>query len=174
MVARVSAVIVDDLRRAGITRKPVADRDTVIAGALLHDIAKTKCIKDGGLHAEEGQLICNSLGYPEIGEIVAEHVILKTFADKKYRQGSFGAKELVFYGDKRVRHDQIVSLPQRLDYIIGRYGNNDAVRENHIRVNFEKAVEFEDYLFRYLSFAPDDLKQLLADSTVLKELNIRD
>ncbi|MBW1637442.1 MAG: HD domain-containing protein [Deltaproteobacteria bacterium] len=161
-VGRVAELIIDGLKKAEKTTSSLPARDFVIAGALLHDIAKTECIKTGCLHADRGDEICRDLGYPEIGEIVREHVILKEFTAKLYQQGLFGAKELVYYADKRVRHDEIVSLDSRLDYIIERYGNSDPKREHYIRLNFQQAQELEVYLFNFLDFSADQVPLLIS------------
>ncbi|MFT5698455.1 MAG: hypothetical protein ACI8ZB_001310 [Desulforhopalus sp.] len=161
MVARVAETLVIGL--ACNTTSATPDSGEVIAGALLHDIAKTRCLQNNGHHAREGQLICEELGYPHIGEIVLEHVVLKEFDEKLYEQGTFGAKELVYYADKRVRHDQIVSLADRLDYIIERYGDKDVVKEEYIRHNFSVTFKFEQLLFSYLDFKPENLHLQLAD-----------
>ncbi len=99
--------------RTGKSPGPLPDKEEVIAGALLHDIAKTLCIKTDCRHAEIGRQICVELGYPELSEIVAEHVVLKNFTADLYIQGIFGSKEIVYYADKRVRHDQVVSLDRQ-------------------------------------------------------------
>jgi uncharacterized protein len=158
LVARVAEALIDGLQRAQRTEQ-LADRDFVIAGALMHDIAKTLCLKTGCHHAQVGRDICVELGYPELGELVAEHVILNSFTPDLYRAGVFGARELVFYADKRVRHDRIVPLSSRLSYIIERYGNGDSQKETLIRKNFRLAVEFEKYLFSYLDFPEESLAQ---------------
>ncbi|MGW8193997.1 MAG: HD domain-containing protein [Desulforhopalus sp.] len=162
VVARVAETLVDGLQRTGKSTGPLPARDEVIAGALLHDIAKTICLKTDCLHAEAGRDICIQLGYPEVGEIVAEHVVLKNFADNLYRQGIFGAKEVVFYADKRVRHDQVVSLDGRLEYILERYGRGDPDREDRIRLNFHKTLELEKFLFAFLDFSPKEITQRMS------------
>jgi uncharacterized protein len=162
LVAAVAGGLVDGLIRTAKTPGPPANREKTIASALLHDIAKTLCIKTGCHHADIGREICIDLGYPEIGEIVAEHVVLKNFSTELYRQGVFGAKELVFYADKRVRHDEVVSLTDRLDYILERYGDNNPVKEHHIRLNFSRTLELERYLFSYLDFTPEEVSDNLA------------
>ncbi len=138
--------------------------ELTVSGALLHDIAKTKCLKTGGRHAREGRTICAMLGYPEIGEIVAEHVILSDFKSGDYRAGIFGPKELVYYADKRVLHDGIVTLDKRLDYILERYGSNDPVKKEHIRKNFEQAVSLEGYLFEYIPFSSNELNDYVTNA----------
>ncbi|MCP3892514.1 MAG: HDIG domain-containing protein [Desulfobulbaceae bacterium] len=162
LVARVAEVLLDQLHKSKRTSGTLPDKNTVIAGALLHDIAKTECIKTNCHHAKVGQRICEDLGHPEIGEIVAEHVVLSSFRQDLYEDGIFGAKELVFYSDKRVNHDQVVSLPERLEYIIARYGKGDSTKEHHIRLNFNRTIEFEKYLFKYLNFNPSQLSQQIS------------
>lgn len=157
MVAKVAVGLADGLRQSGRAMLPLPDPAEVTAGALLHDIAKTMCLKTSCNHAETGQQICVDLGFPAIGEIVAEHVILKSFAADRYRQGLFAAKELVYYADKRVLHDQIVPLATRLDYILERYGEGSPLRQQHIRLNFQRTLDLEDLLFRFLNFTPETM-----------------
>ncbi len=159
VVARVAEALVDGLHRTGKSPGPLPDKEEVIVGALLHDIAKTLCIKTDCRHAEIGRQICLDLGYPELSEIVAEHVVLKNFATDLYARGIFGTKEMVFYADKRVRHDQVVSLDGRLEYILERYGDNNPAKEQLIRQNFNKSIELEYYLFSFLDFLPEELDQ---------------
>lgn len=161
MVARVAKTLTQTLREQPDISPP--DTSEVVAGALLHDIAKTRCLQNNSHHARDGQSICVELGYPEIGEIVLEHVVLKEFKADLYQQGIFGAKELVYYSDKRVRHDQVVTLDDRLTYIIERYGDGDPVKEKRIQENFSATIQFEQYLFSYLPFSPDQLLDHLID-----------
>ncbi len=164
LVARVAETLVDSLNRTG-KAPDLPAMDLVIAGALLHDIAKTRCIKTGCLHAQVGQQICVELGYPHIGELVAEHVVLNKFTPDLYKSGAFGAKEIIFYADKRVLHDQIVPLSSRLSYIVERYGNGDPIKEKRIRKNFTLTTEFEQYLFSFLDFSADELRKQLKSVT---------
>lgn len=159
-VAAVAELLWDGLSRSS-SPDTLPEKQLVIAGALLHDIAKTRCLAGNCLHAEEGQVICNELGLPEIGEIVAEHVVLRKFHSENYKKGIFGAKELVYYADKRVRHDQIVSLQERLLYILERYGNGNPEKEQRIRENFQTTVQFESYLFTFVDFSADSLEDQL-------------
>ncbi len=157
LVARVAGALVDGLARTGKCPGPLPNREETIAGALLHDIAKTLCIKTGGHHAEIGRQICVDLGYPEIGEIVAEHVVLHHFHADLYQRGLFGAKELVFYADKRVLHDRVVPLASRLDYILERYGDGNPQKKLQIRLNFKRTLDFEKFLFSFLDLKPDEV-----------------
>ncbi len=154
VVARVADALLQ-----GFTLDPgkIPARDEVIAGALLHDIAKTKCLKEDCNHAEVGREMCRHHGYSEIGDIVGEHVILHSFSHERFAQGLFTAKDIIHYADKRVRHDQIVSLGKRLEYIIGRYGNNDIKRHLLIEKNFNKCQDLETYIFAHVRFSPSEL-----------------
>jgi uncharacterized protein len=160
MVAQVAGTLL-----SGMTPETMGDapppKDLVISGALLHDIAKTQCIKEHCDHSKLGNAICVDLGYPEIGEIVQEHVILINFPVERYRKGIFLAKEIVHYADKRVLHDQVVSLDARLEYIIERYGDNDPSRQALIRKNFRRCLDLEEFLFAHIHYRPEDLPLLV-------------
>lgn len=157
IVARVAETIVNGLLMAEDETCKPPDLDLVLAGALLHDIAKTKCLDGSCQHAEEGLVICAEHEYPEVGNIVKQHVILNSFRPDDYQRGRFPAREIVYYADKRVRHDEIVPLSQRLDYIIDKYSRGSAHIKQRIRENFALCVELENYLFSFLPFGPADL-----------------
>ncbi len=158
LVARVAETLVHHLDvPASEPHDEAVTIKLVRAGALLHDIAKTRCLDGSCRHAEEGQLICEEHGYPEIGRIVGEHVILSSFTPERYRNGIFPAREIVYYADKRVRHDRIVSLQDRLDYIIERYSDHNPLIEQRIKDNFLTCLELEEYLFSFLPFPADRL-----------------
>ncbi len=168
VVARVAEGLVDGLARAGKTSGPLPDKEEAVVGALLHDIAKTLCIETGCRHAEIGRQICVELGYPELSEIVAEHVVLKNFQASLYKKGVFGVKEIVFYADKRVCHDQVVSLDGRLEYILGRYGDHNPAKERLIHQNFQQTLIFEKYLFTFLDFQPQQIIQHISPAPFCK------
>jgi len=164
IVARVAWQIVEELNTSELATASVSDQEFVIAGALLHDIAKTPCLKKDCDHAQTGAEICNRLGYPEIACIVAEHVILKDYDISRYRQGIFTAREVIYYADKRVRHEEIVSLDDRLEYILENYGMGDQVLHGLIKENFDKCVQLEQYFFSFLPFPPDLLAEKVLGS----------
>jgi uncharacterized protein len=164
MVTRVAQVLLEALANSTGTNITLPSGDLVVAGALLHDIAKTQCLENSCDHARQGRDICLELGYPEVAEIVREHVILTEFSPRRYSEGYFLAKELVYYADKRVRHDTIVSLEERLDYILERYGNNDPKRHNLIRKNFGKCQQLETFLFASAEMETDALQEIVTDN----------
>ncbi|WP_051185033.1 HD domain-containing protein [Desulfatiglans anilini] len=150
IVARVAHFLAETLLAQGI---PVSVAKTT-AGALMHDIAKTPSLQSGEDHSELGRRICLQHHFDEIADIVAEHVRLRSFD----LNGVYSEKELVYYADKRVNHDRIVSLDRRLDYIIERYGAGDPDRCSAIRLNFGRCRLIEGKIFSKLAFGPEALK----------------
>ena len=170
-VARVAEALLTGLAATKTPGTNVPDTDLVLAGALLHDIAKTLCLDNKCDHARKGRDICMEHGYPAIGEIVREHVTLKDFSIDRYTQGIFFAKEIVYYADKRVRHDSIVSLHERMTYIIERYGNQDQQRHQQIEENFQRCLILEQHLFSHISFAATELAGKVATERKPRDLN---
>lgn len=156
LVARIAEVLSLQLNKK-VAEDQALDHALCINGALLHDIAKTPCLKEGCDHAAKGAEICQRHGYPEIAQIVAGHIILQDFSPERYQQGHFLAQEIVYYADKRVRHETIVNLAERLEYIIENYGKNDEDIHGLIRDNFKKCEQLEEYLFEFLDCTPDQL-----------------
>ena len=158
VVANVAHLLARSLLKTGI----FISLEKVIAGALLHDIGKTPSLKSGHDHSEIGRQICldNNLG--EIEDIVGEHVRLKNYD----LNGGYSEKEIVFYSDKRVNHDGIVSLEDRLAYILERYGRDNEERCRAIKTNFERCKKVEKKLFSKLNFNADRLAELTKDEII--------
>ncbi|HBT96649.1 MAG TPA: metal-dependent phosphohydrolase [Desulfobulbaceae bacterium] len=154
MVARVAELMYRQLAARGASLPP---KELVVAGALLHDIAKSKCIEESCQHAQVGEAICLDLGYPEVAEMVWSHVNLPGLRPEAYQQNSFNGPELVYYSDKRVKHDGIVSLDERLDYILDKYSKNNPEWGKNIHANFRMCAELEGFFFARLDFAPGDV-----------------
>jgi putative nucleotidyltransferase with HDIG domain len=155
VVARIAAFLTQSLAKSDIR----LSIDAVIAGALLHDIGKTACLNKPENHAAKGQEICLTENLDGIGEIVAEHVILKNYSPDM----DLSEKVIVYYADKRVNHDQVVSLDERLAYIIRQYGNGDVRLQKLIRKNFNRCVVIENKIFSFLDFQPADIAELIRD-----------
>ena len=158
MVARAASLIANGLGDSGMD---ISVKKTV-AGALMHDIGKSLSLSSGEDHAQLGKRICleNNLG--EIADIVAEHIVLKNYE----MNGVYSEKEIVFYADKRVNHDAIVSLEDRLAYILERYGKNHDELCNRIKMNFELCQKVEEKLFKRLPFDPGSLDRLANSQTI--------
>jgi len=131
--------------------------EKITAGALLHDIGKTLCLNTHDAHAVKGREICLQNRLDEIADIVGEHVMLKNYhlSDPIYE------KEIVYYADKRVNDDVVVSLEERLRYLIRRYAKNKEHISQRIEQNFQLCKAVEEKLFAKLHFAPEDLAHMI-------------
>jgi len=157
----VVARIAEDLALALRKRGDHIDVELTVAAALMHDIGKSFCLDNDRNHATLGRDICLRHGLHELASLVVQHVVLDA---ESFHETPLSAKELVYYADKRVNHDQIVSLDQRLVYILHRYGQNDPLRQAAIRQNFERCLQIEAAIFNGLDFGPDDLPERLVAS----------
>jgi len=124
-----SMKIVDALEKRGIK----VNKDLVAAAALLHDIKKLS----PNDHIEEGYTFLKSIGYPEVAEVVRKHG-LQHLGDDDYIPKKWEEK-IVFYADKRVKNDRIVSVDERFEYVKKRYNHYDVEKE----LEFTKKVEKE-------------------------------
>ena len=131
--------------------------DKAVAGALLHDIAKTMCLQAGRDHAALGREICLHHHLDEIADIVAEHIWLKSYS----LDGVYDEKEIVYYSDKRVLHTSVVSLHDRMHDIIDRYGRNDSRIRQLVLMNFNICRGIERKLFKRLDFGPEQLADMM-------------
>lgn len=151
-VCRVSLLIVDHL-------KPVAlNRELIRAAALLHDITKTRSFQTREDHAETGARLLIETGYPEVGRLVGQHVRLESY----FATALPTEAEVVNYADKRVLHDRIVPLDERMGYILEKYGRAPEWKRS-ILLLWEKTEALEARLFAHLPFSPEDVSRLLAE-----------
>ncbi len=125
----------------------------LLSAALLHDIAKMESVENGRDHAALGAEWLGREGYPEVAEIVLNHVLLDTDLD-----GPIVAKEIIYYADKRVRHTEIVSVRERLRDLRQRYGVCSAsmgrlAELEHLTLDVEKK------LFAPLKIKPEDIQK---------------
>jgi putative nucleotidyltransferase with HDIG domain len=151
-VCRVATFLTEHLNK----RHNRLNSDLIQSAALLHDITKTRSFKTREDHALTGGEHLSDSGYPEIGDLVRQHVKL----DEYSVDGTISEAEVLNYADKRVLHDEIVGLDRRMDYIVERYGETPEHRER-IYLLWQKTKDLEDRIFGVLSFAPGDLNQLI-------------
>jgi uncharacterized protein len=125
----------------------------VTVGALLHDIGKTQCLGTLMNHAELGAGILDELGYPQVAQVVREHVHLYTdIIDARPLREA----EIVNYADKRVLHDAVVTLTVRFADLKVRYGRTPEALAR-IQATEVKARGLEEKLFAPLRLTPLDL-----------------
>lgn len=151
-VCRVAMILSQNLLAQGFQ----LNIDLIRAAGLLHDITKTRSIKTGENHADTGGQYLIEHGYPEVGNLVRQHVRLDQYPNPL----ALGEAQIINYSDKRVLHEEIVPLDKRLDYILAKYAKIPEHRER-TRWLWKKTREMEAEIFRRLPFAPDDLANLV-------------
>lgn len=134
------------------------DQALVEAGSLLHDIAKMDGLKSSQSHSRDGALLLVGLGYPEVAEIVRQHVVL----DPPPRDGCISEASVVNYADKRVKHTQVVSLKERFLDLKERYGKSPEAMA-WLEKAEGQSLALERCLFERLPFGPEKLDSLAAD-----------
>ncbi|MDO4328760.1 MAG: histidine phosphatase family protein [Lachnospiraceae bacterium] len=100
--------MVDHLEKSGETDwrsgwDAASAKDILIQSALVHDL-----VRDRKCHAIEGAKVLRSAGYEEIADLVEVHHGLP---DREWE--ILSPKSLLFYADKRVMEDSVVSLDER-------------------------------------------------------------
>ena len=128
-VAKFAGEIAEKLIKKG--RK--VSKELVVAGALLHDIERHK-----DNHVARGAELVKKLGYPEVAEVVSKHTLYKV--EMEENQPKTFEEKIVFYADKRVKNDKVVSLEERYDDIRERYGVN---LKHQWEMEFTKKIEKE-------------------------------
>jgi len=131
----VASVALEIVRRAGerglIPEGRGLDAPSVLAAGLLHDIAKTYTIRHGGSHAQLGAAwVRDETGNPALAQAVLWHV------SWPWQEGPLDDSAdplrlpvVIAYADKRVRHTEVVTLEQRFEDLLIRYGIDDERRE---------------------------------------------
>lgn len=148
-VMNVSTAIIDNLKHDVKINKKL-----VIAAALLHDITKTRSLQTKEHHDITGKELLNELGFHKVGQIISEHVTINNFN----QNDALHEKEIIFYADKRVMHDQIVSIDERIADLIVRYGQKE---ENKIKIlNSKKLITgVENKIKKFLN---NDLEEIIS------------
>lgn len=145
-VMKVALAITDNLKE-GV----YIDRGLTLASALLHDITKTHSINTGEKrHDLSGGKLLRELGLERIAEIVEEHVVFSNFDFN----GRLEEREIVFYADKRVMHDKIVSLDTRIDDLLHRYGKTDEIKIRIVE-NLKVVTDIELKISRNMNIGID-------------------
>ena len=147
-VCRVGMCLVDHLEIADSR----LNGQLVQAAALLHDITKTRSFETEENHALTGGQLLIDFGYPQVGDLVRQHVRLDSYSVHQ----DLSAAVIVNYADERVLHDRIVSLDDRMRYIQERYGTQPE-HKRRIELLWKKTEALEKHIFTYLPFSPDDL-----------------
>ncbi len=103
------------------------DLPLIVAAGRLHDIARGQ--PD---HAGVGAKLIAEMGYPRVGAVVAKHM------DIQSRGPSVDEADLIYFADKYVEEDRIVSLDERSERSISRYADRPDILKKIIR-RFDEA-----------------------------------
>jgi len=160
-VCQVATLLTDHLNLNGSDLNP----DLIRASALLHDITKTRSLNTMERHDGTGADYLREQGYPEVADAVRQHVRLAGFE----ANGRPNAAEIVNYADKRVMHDKLVTLDERMADLMKRYNGSRELGSWLDRMHRE-AQAIEAKLFAHLTFSPTELSDQLELLDFEKEL----
>ena len=122
----------------------------------LHDIAKSYTVQFGGSHAQIGaSWVVDSTGNHKVAQAVYHHVEWPWPLPEDLVHPVF----FVIYADKRARHDEMVSLDERYEDLLVRYGKSE-----HSRAASHRGWEHSKTIERVLSA---QLEFPLHESTVV-------
>ncbi len=152
-VEKVARIIAEGIKKSGTD----ISLEKITAGALMHDIAKTMCLGSPEDHARMGRDICIENDFLEIAEIVGEHIRLESYE----LYGKVTEKEIIYYSDKRVNNNEVVTLEKRLAYLLDRYAKNEMILVQRIEENFRICRKIESKIFSNLDFSPGDLVEFI-------------
>ena len=124
-VALMAAALAIRAEEIHAVKRPNELRAISYAAGLLHDIAKSYTVQYGGSHAQMGAAwVVDATRNRRIAQAVYYHVEwLWPLPDSLLHPVFF-----VIYADKRAKHDQIVTLEERYDDLVVRYGKTAEAR----------------------------------------------
>lgn len=119
--------------------------------SLLHDIDKHRTLNDIKNHGKLSEKILLEEGISqEIASCARKHHLSNILEEKPFDTIE---EKIIYYADKRVVHDNIVSLDERFTYLKKRYGN---INEKALQTIIEcepKVKALEDELFQNLKIS---------------------
>ena len=140
------------------------DLGLVEAASLLHDLTKSECFRTKEDHAQTGSRLLKGMGYARVGEVVAEHIHVLRRNDPSL----VTEEEVVNYADKRVQHDRVVSLEERFNDLMERYGKGQKASEEIEKLR-KATFQIEHKIFSILGIDPKGLQHLQPDQNPLLE-----
>ena len=136
------------------------DMKLLRASCLLHDIGKYPSILDGSkFHDRKGQEILVDEGLSAVGSIVARHVILGDRDGDPVKED-----HVLFYADKRVVHDELVTLEGRFDYLFRTYVKSRRAQDL-MQIMKDQTLALEEKIFALLDFSPGDIESLISQGS---------
>lgn len=145
LVAGVALALAERLNRNSCR----LDLRLIEAAALLHDVGKMTGIRTGEDHAALGAKMLDGIVNFAVAEIVREHIWLTP----SQVAGPLTESLIVNYSDKRVKHDQVVSIEQRYQDLIERYAKAP-VQTQFLLQKLDLYIALERSIFSHLTIAP--------------------
>ncbi|MEK0322535.1 MAG: HDIG domain-containing protein [Nitrosopumilus sp.] len=127
-VCRVAEEVSDKLIAKGMK----VNKDLVVAAALLHDIEREK-----DNHTIAGVKLLKSMGFPEVAEVMGKHSLHEI--EKEKNRPLRIEEKIMFYADKRIKGNKIVSVMERIEDLKKRY-NKDFSKEFEFAKKIEKEL----------------------------------
>jgi putative nucleotidyltransferase with HDIG domain len=116
------------------------DVQAIKACGLLHDLAKMYTVEHGGNHAQLGAAwVRMETGNPLIAQGVLHHVWWPLDVDPIKHFLPLA----VLYADKRVKHENVVSLGARYSDLFERYGKKIGFNREHMKRSMNQSMAIE-------------------------------
>ena len=134
-----------NMAHIAVTQGATLNVQSIYAAGLLHDLAKTYCIQNGGNHAQLGcGWVMRETGNPRIAQAVLYHVHWpwEDILDQCMLDDSLFMVMALIYADKRVMHNGYVTIEDRFTDLQERYGKTDLARER-IQSSYEQGKNIE-------------------------------
>jgi putative nucleotidyltransferase with HDIG domain len=143
------------------SRGQYLDLALVEAGALLHDITKTICIKTKENHAQTGGELLASLGCPAVANIVRQHICLDPGSSDP---NAVTEAEVVNYADKRVKHQEVVDIDERFRDVLDRYVKKlPGLQARLEEVQLDTQL-LERKIFSKIDISPEQINDILSSA----------
>lgn len=129
--SRVVADVAEALARRAAEVGPARQETVALARAagLLHDIAKTYCVRYGGSHAQIGaSWVVAATGHRRLAQAVYHHVEWPWPLPENMAFGPLAPLFFVLYADKRAKHDELAGVEERYADLMIRYGKTEHSR----------------------------------------------
>lgn len=137
-VNRVALYLSEQLKKNGVK----IDVDLVDRASLLHDLDKHLTFNNGQ-HGFVAKKMLEEKGFPQIGAFCVSHnlefPLNNPFPSLEHK--------VVFYADKRVNGNKIVSRQERFEYIKDKYGSGSAHALSNILLCEKFLLEVEKNIF---------------------------
>ncbi len=141
VVAELARTLAALLKRAGLA----LDLPLIVAAGRLHDIARGQ---PG--HAAAGSKLIAEMGYPRVGAVVAKHMDIQSDGP------SVDEADLIYFADKYVEGDRLVSLDERFQRSMSRYADRPDILKKVIR-RFEVAKKIDNRIEALLGCPVDNI-----------------